>query len=211
MQEATYKTIIFITVLSVILLLVGVSKMTGNVTMTGNTAFSEIQADEDSQPVNIKLTTSKGDILIELYTKEAPITVNNFLEYVNSGSYNGTVFHRVISEFMIQGGGFMGDGSQGATNAPIELESNNGLSNMVGYVAMARTNVEDSATNQFFINTNNNVFLDYAENNPGYAVFGKVVEGMDVVNDIEASETTIKNNMKDWPVRDIIIISAEII
>lgn len=201
-----YKTIVFMVVLVVVLLLFGISKMTGNVTMTGGASGID-----DDQGAVVKLVTSEGDILIELYTKEAPITVNNFLEYVKSGTYDGTVFHRVISGFMIQGGGFIQDGSQKPTNAPIELESNNGLSNKIGYVAMARTNIQDSATSQFFINTNNNIPLDYSEGNPGYAVFGKVVEGMDVVKKIEASETSTREMMKDWPVKDVVIISAEVI
>lgn len=159
----------------------------------------------------VLMKTSEGDITIELYPKEAPITVENFLTYVNEGFYSGTVFHRVISNFMIQGGGFEESGNEKNTHAPIKLESDNGLSNDKGTIAMARTMVKDSATSQFFINANDNDFLNYGTRDDGYAVFGKVTEGMGVVEKIEASATTIKHGMQDWPVKEIVIESVEVI
>ena len=156
----------------------------------------------------VVLETSLGSIEIELNKEKAPITVENFLNYVTSGTYDGTVFHRVIDGFMIQGGGFTTDGKKKSTNPPIKLESNNGLLNEVETIAMARTNIPDSATNQFFINIKNNNFLNYSPNNPGYAVFGKVVKGMDIVNNIKRVKTTVRNGMKDWPVEDVLIIKA---
>lgn len=159
----------------------------------------------------VKLETNVGNIVIELYPDKAPVSVENFLEYVKSGYYGGTVFHRVIKGFMIQGGGFDENGHEKKTRSPIKLESDNGLKNDVGTVAMARTSVPDSATSQFFVNVKDNDFLNYAPGNPGYAVFGKVIEGMEVVKNIEDSATTTKNGMADWPVREIKIIKAEVI
>ncbi len=152
------------------------------------------------------IETTKGNIELELYPKEAPITVQNFEEYVNSGFYEGLIFHRVISGFMIQGGGFTPNGVQKETKDPIKLESNNGLSNVLGTISMARTNDPNSATSQFFINTADNLFLDYqSPENPGYAVFGRVIDGMDVVDEIENSTTTSKGYYLDWPIEDIVI------
>lgn len=163
----------------------------------------------------VVLETSLGSIEIELNIEKAPITVENFLNYVITGAYDETVFHRVIDGFMIQGGGFTTDGEKKPTNPPIKLESNNGLLNEVGTIAMARTNIPDSATNQFFINLKDNSFLNYSSTNtdslylahssPGYAVFGKVVKGMDVVNTIKRVQTAVKNGMNDWPVDDVLI------
>ena len=153
----------------------------------------------------VVLETSLGSIEIELNKEKAPITVENFLNYVTSGAYDGTVFHRVIDGFMIQGGGFTTDGKKKSTNPPIKLESNNGLLNEVGTIAMARTNIPDSATNQFFINVKDNSLLNYSPTSPGYAVFGKVVSGMDIVNNIKRVKTTVRNGMKDWPVDDVLI------
>ena len=163
----------------------------------------------------VVLETSLGSIEIELNKEKAPITVENFLNYVTSGAYDGTVFHRVKDGFMIQGGGFTIDGKKKSTNPPIKLESNNGLLNEVGTIAMARTNIPDSATNQFFINVKDNSFLNYSSTRtdsaylsdsfPGYAVFGKVVKGMDIVNNIKRVKTTVRNGMKDWPVDDVLI------
>lgn len=158
----------------------------------------------------VVLETTKGNIEIELYPDKAPITVANFKEYVNSGHYDGLVFHRVISGFMIQGGGFMPDGTQRQTNPSIVLESENGLSNDIGTIAMARTLEPDSATSQFFINTEDNIGLNYSQGNPGYAVFGKVIAGMDVVYDIESTETISKAQHQNWPKEDIIIVKAHI-
>ncbi len=159
---------------------------------------------------NVILETNKGNIEIELSQDKAPITVENFINYVNKGHYDGTIFHRVINDFMIQGGGFTPDGQQKSTDAPIKLESNNGLTNNLGTIAMARTGIPDSATSQFFINIKDNDFLNYAPGNPGYAVFGKVVSGMEIVNQIKSVKTTTKNGMGDWPVEDIIIEKAYI-
>src|SRR5512143_627461 len=135
----------------------------------------------------VLLKTSKGDITLELNAAKAPITVKNFLAYVNDKFYDGTIFHRVIPAFMVQGGGFDKDMKQKATKAPIKNEAGNGLKNDVGTIAMARTGVVDSATAQFFINVKANDFLDHRDDSQqgyGYAVFGKVIEGMDVVDKI---------------------------
>jgi len=152
--------------------------------------------------------TNKGTIQIELNRAAAPITVENFVQYVKDGQYNGTVFHRVIEGFMIQGGGFTANGNQKVVRAPIKIESNNGLKNDVGTIAMARTSDPNSATAQFFINTANNDFLNYGARDDGYAVFGKVVSGMDVVQKIEQVSTTTKNGMQDWPEEDVVITNA---
>ncbi len=160
----------------------------------------------------VKLETSMGDIVIELNAEKAPITVKNFLNYVNSGFYSGTIFHRVMKGFMIQGGGFTEDMNQKQTNPPIKIESTNGLSNDRGTIAMARTGIPDSATCQFFINHVDNAFLNYENSaNPGYAVFGKVIEGMDVVDKIAAVKTTVRRGMEDVPVEPVVINSVEVI
>ena len=157
------------------------------------------------------MNTNMGTIKIELFPDKAPITVKNFISYVNDSFYDGTIFHRVINNFMIQGGGFLPDGTQKKTKAPITLESNNKLSNTVGTIAMARTNEPNSATSQFFINVKDNDFLNYKnDQNPGYAVFGKVVSGMDVVNAIKGVQTTTKGAYQDWPVEDVKIINVKI-
>jgi len=156
----------------------------------------------------VVLETSMGNIEITLNPEKAPITVANFLTYVNEGFYAGTVFHRVIPNFMVQGGGFTADGTQKPTHDPIKLESNNGLKNDIGNVAMARTNIPDSATSQFFINVANNAFLNYVPGNDGYAVFGTVTAGIDVVNAIEQVRTATRGSNADWPVQDITINKA---
>ncbi|MDO8303774.1 MAG: peptidylprolyl isomerase [Sedimentisphaerales bacterium] len=154
----------------------------------------------------VELTTSKGKIVVELDAAKAPITVKNFLTYVNEGFYADTIFHRIIPGFMIQGGGMTADMKQKPNHAPIAIESKNGLKNMRGTLAMARTNDPNSATSQFFINTVDNDFLNYkGASNPGYAVFGKVVEGMDVADAIEK----VKTRAGDVPVETITIISAK--
>lgn len=139
----------------------------------------------------VKLVTSEGDIVVELDAAKAPKTVDNFLQYVKAGHYNGTVFHRVIANFMIQGGGMTADLKEKQTRAPIGLESRNGLTNQRGTIAMARTSDPNSATAQFFINVKDNDFLNQAQarDGNGYTVFGKVVEGMDVVDKIRAVPT----------------------
>ncbi len=161
---------------------------------------------------NVKIATSMGDIVVQLDAAKAPKTVDNFVQYVKAGHYNGTVFHRVIDGFMIQGGGMTPDLKEKPTRAPIPLESRNGLSNVRGTIAMARTNVPDSATAQFFINVKDNAFLDAARSpdGNGYAVFGKVVQGMDVVDKIRKVETGQKGPYGDVPVQPVIIKSATI-
>lgn len=157
----------------------------------------------------VVLETTRGDIEIELYPGKAPATVDNFLMYVKEHFYDGTCFHRVIDGFMIQGGGFTPEGVQRYTRSPIILESRNGLHNGIGYVAMARTGDPNSATSQFFINVADNSFLDYSgPDNPGYAVFGKVISGMEVVNEIKSVPTSSRGPYQDWPVEDVIILRA---
>lgn len=174
-----------------------------------NTEVSEKKENEveNMNPIVI-METSKGNIEIELYPEKAPITVANFLEYVDSNFYSNLIFHRVISGFMIQGGGFDKNGVQKQTKSPIKLETNKGLSNLTGTIAMARTNVPDSATSQFFINTVDNSGLDYSTQDPGYAVFGKVISGMDVVYEIEKVETSTKSGHENWPVEDVVILKV---
>jgi peptidyl-prolyl cis-trans isomerase A (cyclophilin A) len=161
---------------------------------------------------NVKFTTSMGDIVVQLDAAKAPKTVDNFVQYVKAGHYNGTIFHRVIDGFMIQGGGMTPDMKEKATRAPIPLESKNGLSNVRGTVAMARTNVPDSATAQFFVNVVDNHFLDAARSpdGNGYAVFGKVVQGMDVVDKIRKVQTGNKGMHGDVPREPVLIKQATI-
>ena len=160
----------------------------------------------------VKLATSAGDITVELDREKAPKTVDNFLQYVRAGHYDGTIFHRVIDNFMIQGGGYKADLSEKPTRAPITLESKNGLNNVRGTLAMARTNVADSATSQFFINLNDNAFLDAANarDGNGYAVFGKVVSGMDVVDKIRVQPTQAVGMHQNLPVAPVILRKATI-
>ena len=160
----------------------------------------------------VKLQTSMGDIVIELNQEAAPVTVKNFLDYVRSGFYNGTIFHRVISGFMIQGGGLEADMQKKGTKAPIVNEASNGLKNDRGTIAMGQLSGNpDSATSQFYINLVDNKHLDYSASNPGYAVFGKVVDGMEVVDAIAKVKTTVRSGMPDVPVEVIEIKSAEIL
>ena len=161
--------------------------------------------------VQFVINTSKGNIVIETYPEKAPITVKNFESYVNKGFYNATIFHRVIDGFMIQGGGFTKDMSEKKTDAPIKNEADNGLKNKKYTIAMARTSIPDSATSQFFINVKNNDFLDYTgQSNPGYSVFGKVIEGKDVVDKIEKVETINLGGHSDVPGEAVMIIKASI-
>ena len=162
----------------------------------------------------IKLTTNHGVITLDLNAEKAPKTVANFLAYVEAGHYNNTVFHRVIKNFMIQGGGFEPNMNQKPCKAPVENEAANGLKNKRGTIAMARTNDPHSATAQFFINTVDNDFLDYKSPSGqgwGYCVFGEVVEGLDVVDKIRAIKTGNKGFHQDVPVEDVIIEKAEIV
>jgi cyclophilin family peptidyl-prolyl cis-trans isomerase len=155
----------------------------------------------------VVMDTSMGSVKIELFQDKAPITVKNFLGYVDSKHYDGTIFHRVIPDFMVQGGGLLPDMQEKITLAPIRNESFNGLSNVRGTLAMARTNDPDSASAQFFINVENNKPLDRSPNSAGYAVFGTVTEGMDVVDKIRAVPTTIRAGQKDVPVEAVFIKS----
>ncbi|MBM4253027.1 MAG: peptidyl-prolyl cis-trans isomerase [Deltaproteobacteria bacterium] len=163
----------------------------------------------------VEIKTSEGNIKVELADKEAPISVANFVAYVNSKFYDGTVFHRVIDGFMIQGGGYTVDGdklNEKPTKAAIANEAKNGLKNDKGTIAMARTSNPDSGTSQFYINLVNNDRLNYP--NPdghGYAVFGRVVEGLDIVEKIGKSRTAIRFNMQDFPVADVKILSASVV
>ena len=160
----------------------------------------------------VALETDKGKIVLELYPDKAPKTVQNFLDYVDAGHYNSTIFHRVIPNFMIQGGGMSASMKEKPTKAPIKNEADNGLKNQRGTIAMARTQVPDSATAQFFINTVDNDFLDFKNKTIqgwGYAVFGKVVEGMDVVDAITKVKTTNRGGHQDVPVDTVMIIKAE--
>jgi peptidyl-prolyl cis-trans isomerase B (cyclophilin B) len=168
---------------------------------------------ERSHPL-VKLETSMGDITLELYPDKAPVTVANFLEYVKSGFYQGTIFHRVISSFMIQGGGMDAQMHEKTTRAPIKNEANNGLTNDAYTVAMARTNNPDSATAQFFINVANNAFLNHKGETPqgwGYAVFGKVIKGREVVDKIKAVATTNRGPHENVPQEPITIIKATVV
>lgn len=162
----------------------------------------------------IRMTTTMGIIDIELDFDKAPKSAANFEQYVKDGHFDGTIFHRVINNFMIQGGGMLPDMSQKKTRAPIENEANNGLKNVKGTLAMARTNDPHSASSQFFINVADNAFLDHTSPTPqgwGYAVFGKVVNGMDVVEKIKGVKTTSRAGHQDVPADDIIIEKAEVI
>ncbi len=179
-------------------------------------ALVSIIAAEEQNVINVEMKTSKGLIKLELYPDKAPITVENFVKYANDGFFDGLVFHRIIDGFMIQGGGFDQQSNQKKpTYKPIQNEADNGLSNLTGTIAMARTNIPHSATSQFFINVNDNLFLDHKDKsqNWGYCVFGKVTDGMDVVNIIKSVPTHFhpQKGMKDWPVEDVIIEKVEIV
>jgi cyclophilin family peptidyl-prolyl cis-trans isomerase len=175
--------------------------------------FSAAPAAGKGNPM-VVLSTSMGDIKIELYADKAPITVKNFLDYAKAGYYDGTTFHRVIPNFMIQGGGMTADMQEKkGGRPPIKNESDNGLKNETGTLAMARTSVPDSATSQFFINVKDNSFLnrESAPDKVGYAVFGKVVEGMDVVKKIEQAKTASKGPHQNVPVDAVVIKSAKVV
>ncbi len=162
----------------------------------------------------VKLETSLGEVVIQLDPEKAPITSQNFLDYVKAGFYDGTIFHRVIPRFMAQGGGFDTGFNQKQTRAPIKNEADNGLKNLRGSVAMARTSVPDSATSQFFINYIHNGFLDHAAPTMqgwGYAVFGQVVEGMDVVDKMETVPSGSRNGNENVPTIDIVIQKASVL
>jgi peptidyl-prolyl cis-trans isomerase A (cyclophilin A) len=171
-----------------------------------------LAAADPSWAQRVKLATSEGDIVIELDAAKAPKTVDNFIKYVNAKHYDGTIFHRVIETFMIQGGGMKPDMSEKPVRAPIPLESRNGLNNARGSVAMARTMVPDSATSQFFINVVDNAFLDAANSRDGngYAVFGKVVQGMDIVDKIKSVPTANAGPYQNVPVKPVLIKTATV-
>jgi peptidyl-prolyl cis-trans isomerase B (cyclophilin B) len=169
-------------------------------------------AEKNKNP-EIILETTKGKIVLQLDVKKAPITVSNFKDYVQSGHYDGTIFHRVIPGFMIQGGGFTPDMRQKPVKDPIKNEADNGLKNKRGTIAMARTPNPHSATAQFFINTEDNSFLNHKSKDVqgwGYAVFGKVIEGMDVVDSIAKVKTGIKGGHRDVPVEPVVILKATV-
>jgi peptidyl-prolyl cis-trans isomerase A (cyclophilin A) len=157
----------------------------------------------------VRFETSLGDFVIEFFPAEAPVTVENFLQYVDDGHFEGTVFHRVIPGFVIQGGGLTEDMSQKATRAPIANEATNGLRNLRGTLSMARTNDVNSATSQFFVNLVDNAFLDHqGPRNYGYAVFARVVEGMDVVDKIAAVQTGRRRGHDDVPTEPVVVKAA---
>jgi len=172
---------------------------------------SEATADDKAPQVSLK--TNMGEIVVELDAAKAPITVENFLKYVNKGHYNGTIFHRVIENFMIQGGGFDAKGEEKETGAPIKNESKNGLHNENYTLAMARRPDPNSATAQFFINTKDNAFLDYpGQDGYGYCVFGKVIKGKDVVDKIKSTPKSNQGGaLSDAPVKPVVIESATVV
>jgi cyclophilin family peptidyl-prolyl cis-trans isomerase len=156
----------------------------------------------------IRFTTTLGDFTVEFFEKEAPISVANFLKYVDDGFFDGTIFHRIVPGFVIQGGGFTEDMSQKRTNPAIKNEADNGLKNSRGSLSMARTNDINSATSQFFVNLKDNDFLDHSRGNFGYAVFARVTEGMDVIDKIAAVDTGRRKGFDDVPVEPVIMTSV---
>ena len=181
--------------------------------LTSTHSFSTEKTMSETQ-TKVKLTTTLGEIIIQLNAEKAPLSSANFLTYVNEGFYNGTIFHRVIPDFMAQGGGFDTSFNQKAVHAPIKNEANNGLTNTRGTLAMARTNDPNSATAQFFINYKDNTFLNHTSQTPsgwGYAVFGEVIEGMDIVYTMAKQPTSNRGGHQDVPKTDIIIEKAELI
>lgn len=188
-------------------------------TAKGSEAETEKPAPKDAEPepatggpARVKIETTMGDIVIELNEEKAPVTTKNFLQYVKDGFYSGTIFHRVIPNFMIQGGGMTVDMVKKRTHSPIVNEASNGLKNDRGTIAMARMDPPDSATSQFFINHKNNNSLNYTgPGNPGYVVFGKVVSGLEVVDKIAGVKTAVRFGMPDVPVEPVIIKSVTVL
>ena len=181
--------------------------------LTSTLSFSTEKTMSDA-PTKVKLTTNLGEIIIQLNAEKAPVSSANFLTYVNEGFYNGTIFHRVIPDFMAQGGGFDTSFNQKAVHGSIKNEADNGLKNTRGTLAMARTNDPNSATAQFFINLKDNTFLNHTGKNAsgwGYAVFGEVIEGMDVVDAMAKQPTGNRGGHQDVPKTDIIIEKAEVV
>lgn len=160
---------------------------------------------------HVLLTTSAGNIELELNNQKAPVSVKNFVDYVNNGFYNNTIFHRVIPGFMIQGGGFTTDMQQKQTVAPVKNEADNGLRNLRGTISMARTADKDSATSQFFLNVADNAFLDHGQRDFGYAVFGKIVKGQEVVDKIAQVPTKDVGPYQNVPSKPIVILSAKVL
>jgi peptidyl-prolyl cis-trans isomerase A (cyclophilin A) len=156
----------------------------------------------------ITFETSHGAFTVELFPEEAPVTVENFLRYVDDGHFDGTIFHRIVPGFVIQGGGLTADFSSRKTRAPISNEAKNGLKNTRGMLSMARTSDINSATSQFFVNLADNAFLDHGSRDYGYAVFGRVSSGMDVIDKIAAVETGRRKGYDDAPLEDVVIVSA---
>ena len=156
----------------------------------------------------VRFETSHGTFTVELFPKEAPVSVENFLRYVDDGHFDGTVFHRIVPGFVIQGGGLTADFSSRKTRAPISNEAKNGLKNTRGTLSMARTSDINSATSQFFVNLADNAFLDHSARDFGYAVFGRVTEGMDVIDKIARVPTGKRKGYTDAPLEDVLVISA---
>jgi peptidyl-prolyl cis-trans isomerase B (cyclophilin B) len=182
--------------------------VTASLIWCSGTSAAEEAGKENSAKPTVIMETSEGKIRVELFADKAPVTVKNFLQYVDEGFYNGTIFHRAIDGFMIQGGGFTPDMQQKTTRPPIKNEASAELKNELGTLAMARTAVVDSATAQFFINVQNNANLDHRDETPrgfGYAVFGKVVEGMDVVDKIKKVPTTTSGMHQNVPKTPVVI------
>jgi len=181
--------------------------------LTSTLSFSTEKTMSDTQ-TKVKLTTTLGEVIIQLNAEKAPISSANFLTYVKEGFYNGTIFHRIIPDFMAQGGGFDTSFNQKAVHASIKNEANNGLKNTRGTLAMARTNDPDSATAQFFINYKDNSFLNHTSQTSsgwGYAVFGEVIEGMDVVDAMAKQATSNRGGHENVPKTDIVIEKAEVV
>jgi peptidyl-prolyl cis-trans isomerase A (cyclophilin A) len=156
----------------------------------------------------IRFETSHGNFTVELFQKEAPVTVENFLKYVDDGFFDGTIFHRIVPGFVIQGGGLTADFGNKKTRTPIRNEAKNGLKNTRGSLSMARTSDINSATSQFFVNLKDNGFLDHGPRDYGYAVFGRVTEGMDVIDKIAAVRTGTRKGHQDAPLEDVVIVAA---
>lgn len=216
MGKTMLKTIKLFSILSLVMFAAACAKQEINTTAPAQQETKQISQTNTNQEntMQVSLKTNKGEILLELDGKNAPNTVENFVQYVKDGHYNGTIFHRVIKGFMIQGGGFNPDMDQLPTRAPIMNEADNGLKNNKYTIAMARTMDPDSATAQFFINTNDNDFLNFKSQTPqgwGYAVFGKVIKGQEVVDAIEGVATTRKYPHDDVPVEAVIIEKAELV
>ena len=171
----------------------------------------DLNPKNNENSIMIKIKTTSGDIEIKLYEEEAPISSENFKSYVKDGFFEGTIFHRVIPNFMVQGGGMTENMENKSTNAPIKNEANNGKKNLRGTLAMARTMEIDSATSQFFINLVDNSFLDHGDRDFGYAVFGEVTDGMDIVDEIASSATGSKMGHQDVPIESITITEVSVI